>query len=57
MNKIYGLILLLISGSAIAQDDFVAPRTEWGQPDLQGVWNFSSNVPLTRPARFDDVSS
>ena len=54
MNKIYGLILLLISGSAIAQDDFVAPRTEWGQPDLQGVWNFSSNVPLTRPSRFDD---
>ena len=54
MNKIYGLILLLISGSAIAQDDFVAPRTEWGQPDLQGVWNFSSNVPLTRPARFGD---
>ncbi len=54
MNKIYGLILLLISGSAIAQDDYVAPRTEWGQPDLQGVWNFSSNVPLTRPERFGD---
>ncbi len=54
MKKILGLILLLISGSAFAQEDFVAPRTEWGHPDLQGVWNFSSNVPLARPERFGD---
>ncbi len=28
---------------AVAQssDSFEVPRTEWGQPDLQGVWNFS----------------
>ena len=32
MKKIFGLILLLISGSAFAQEDFVAPRTEWGHP-------------------------
>ena len=25
------------------------PRTEGGRPDLQGVWNFSSAVPLQRP--------
>ncbi len=54
MKKIFGLILLLISGPAFAQEDFVAPRTEWGHPDLQGVWNFSSNVPLERPERFGD---
>ena len=35
-----------------AQDTYLAPRTEWGQPDLQGVWNFSSNVPMQRPARY-----
>jgi hypothetical protein len=29
-----------------------APRTENGQPDLQGVWNFSSDVPLQRAAAF-----
>jgi len=41
-------------GLSIAQtaDDFVVPRTEWGQPDLQGVWNFSSNTPMQRPERF-----
>jgi hypothetical protein len=51
--------LLLILGSfqamsAQAQNSYVAPRTEWGQPDLQGVWNFSSNVPMQRPQRFGD---
>ena len=34
--------------------DYEAPRTEWGQPDLQGVWNFASNIPMTRPAMFGD---
>ena len=33
-------------------DDYVAPRTEWGQPDLQGIWNFNSNTPMQRPDRF-----
>jgi hypothetical protein len=28
------------------------PRTAWGQPDLQGVWNFSTLTPLERPAQF-----
>jgi hypothetical protein len=25
------------------------PRTPWGDPDLQGVWNFGTNTPLQRP--------
>lgn len=28
---------------------YQAPRNEYGQPDLRGVWNFSSDVPLQRP--------
>src|SRR5262245_53355549 len=41
--------------SAIAQDTkYKAPRTEAGLPDLRGVWNFSSNVPLERPTKFAD---
>ena len=44
----------LMPGLVSAQDDYVAPRTEFGQPDLQGVWNFSSFIPLQRPAFFAD---
>jgi hypothetical protein len=27
-----------------------APRTAWGDPDLQGVWRYESAIPLERPA-------
>jgi hypothetical protein len=37
-----------------ADSNFIAPRNEWGQPDLRGVWNFSSNTPLERPAKYAD---
>jgi hypothetical protein len=40
--------------SSLAADDYTAPRTQWGQPDLQGVWNFSSNTPIQRPAIFGE---
>jgi hypothetical protein len=26
------------------------PRTPWGDPDLQGLWPGSVNIPLQRPA-------
>ena len=29
------------------------PRTPWGHPDLQGVWDFSTITPLERP---DDLA-
>lgn len=47
-------ILLAPIGLSLAQtaDDYTAPRTEWGQPDLQGVWNFNSSTPMQRPERF-----
>src|SRR5579872_5582693 len=27
-------------------------RTPWGDPDLQGVWNYASGTPLERPTAF-----
>ncbi len=43
------------SAAVQAQDsNYEVPRTQWGQPDLQGVWNFSSFIPLERPAFFAD---
>ena len=37
-----------------ADTNYMVPRNEWGQPDLRGVWNFSSNTPLERPAKYAD---
>jgi hypothetical protein len=33
---------------------YSVPRNEYGQPELRGVWNFSSDTPLERPAQFKD---
>ena len=62
MNKIKSLV---ISGASIvfgcslsaigfAAEDSTVPRTQWGQPDLQGVWNFSSNIPMERPEQYGE---
>ena len=47
-------VVLACSATVLAADDYIAPRTQWGQPDLQGVWNFSSNTPMQRPKRFGE---
>jgi hypothetical protein len=50
------LLALLVApiGLSTAQsaEDYTVPRTEWGQPDLQGIWNFNSSTPMQRPERF-----
>jgi hypothetical protein len=43
---------VLMSMTLLAQPPAKAPRTADGQPDLQGVWNFSTITPLERPAEF-----
>ena len=35
-----------------AADDSTAPRTSWGDPDLQGVWNHGTVTPLERPKEY-----
>ena len=42
------------AGQGAALTDYDPPRTQWGQPDLQGVWNFSSSIPMQRPPQFAD---
>jgi Tol biopolymer transport system component len=47
------LVLTLAAAPASAQATaYRAPRTDGGHPDLQGVWNFDSGVPLERPPAF-----
>lgn len=35
-------------------DEWVTPRTPWGVPDFQGVWDFQSTTPLERPSELSD---
>ena len=45
-------VVLLSAGGAHAQPADTAapsPRTSWGDPDLQGVWDFATMTPLQRP--------
>jgi hypothetical protein len=57
MNRAF-LVLGIVTAaaaSASAQDsNYRAPRTEMGYPDLQGMWNYTSRVPLERPAAVGD---
>ena len=47
------VLVLLACVSAAAQpapEAGALPRTAWGDPDLQGVWDFRSLTPMERPA-------
>ena len=44
--------VVLVAVPALAQDS--APRTAWGEPDLQGVWDFRTITPMQRPERYGD---
>jgi hypothetical protein len=47
-------LLTTAASAAGPETKYAAPRTKDGRPDLQGVWNFASGVPLQRPAKFAD---
>ena len=51
---IVSCLLFVISATAFAQTDYVVPKTEYGQADLQGVWNFASHTPVQRADRYGD---
>jgi len=56
------VVLLLVTASAIGQAPpsqargakWDLPRTPWGDPDIQGVWNNVTGTPLERPAQLKD---
>ena len=46
-----GAVMALAATPSTAQD---APRIAWGEPDLQGVWDFRTITPLQRPEALGD---
>ena len=54
-NASFALLLTAAAAVALAPPPAFAqsadaPRTPWGKPDLQGVWNFATLTPMERPA-------
>ena len=45
-------VVALAAAPALAQGD--APRTPWGHPDLQGMWDHRTITPLERPEELGD---
>ncbi len=48
---LFPAVLLALPALAAAQQ---TPRTAWGTPDLQGVWDFRTITPLQRPEDLGD---
>ena len=48
------LVVLVLLGVAPAAAQTTVPRTAWGQPDLQGIWDFRTVSPLERPEDLAD---
>ena len=43
------LVFVAAAMTGLAGQQYETPRTAWGDPDLQGVWNNNTVVPLQRP--------
>ncbi len=51
----FSLLLTCWGNGALADvDTFNPPRTSWGDPDMQGVWDFRTLTPMERPLEFGE---
>ncbi len=54
VRKTHLLEVVLLLASAMPALAAEPPRTPWGAPDLNGVWQFALATPLERPEEFAD---
>ncbi|PCJ26237.1 MAG: hypothetical protein COA96_05710 [SAR86 cluster bacterium] len=50
--NLFTLLIATLSINSISAQSYEPGLTEYGLPNLQGVWNFSSQTPLERPSRY-----
>jgi len=53
----FSIAVATLASNAVGQSQSPAPaaqwpKTPWGDPDLQGTWNFGTITPLERPEKF-----
>ena len=51
---IVGVALAPVFAAAQSANTTAPPQTAWGQPDLQGIWDFRTITPLQRPEDLAD---
>ena len=51
---IAGVALAPVFAAAQSTNTSTPPRTPWGQPDLQGIWDFRTITPMERPEELGD---
>ena len=51
---IAGVALVPMFAAAQSTNTSTPPRTPWGQPDLQGIWDFRTITPMERPEELGD---
>lgn len=51
---VVAVVVAVVSLSALHVAAQTAPRTAWGKPDLQGIWDFRTITPLERPEALGD---
>ena len=51
-----GLTALIVAALVVvAGQAQTVPKTSWGEPDLQGIWDaMPRQIPLQRPAKYQD---
>ena len=42
----------VVAGATLSAQKAYSPKTPWGDPDLQGQWPATANIPMQRPASF-----
>jgi hypothetical protein len=47
------IVPALAAGQAPEGDEWIPPRTAWGDPDLSGMWDFRTLTPLERPKKLE----
>ena len=51
---VVGIAAMALSPITVVAQDVTMPRTPWGAPDLQGVWDFRTLTPFERPTNLDE---